>query len=108
MKRIVTLAALLAGIINLHAQSASEIPAGINALLSKNICNSCHKLDEKFIGPSYRELASKGNSAKEIAALIVQPNPENWPGYPPMAPMPHIDKKEVKRMADWIESLGGE
>ncbi len=47
----------------------------------------------------------KGNSEKEIMALIFEPNVENWPGYPPMSPMPHIDKAEVKKIAKWIKSL---
>ena len=106
MKRITTTAiAAMLICMTAAAQSADEIPAGINALLAKNICNSCHKLDEKFIGPSYRDLASKGNSEKEIAALIVEPNPSNWPDYPPMAPMPRLDKNEVKKIAKWIKSL---
>ena len=70
------------------------------------MCNACHKLDEKFVGPSYKDLAAKGNNAKQIAKLIVEPQPSNWPDYPPMTAMPHLDKDEVKEMAEWIESLG--
>ena len=87
------------------SQSA-DIPEDINQLLTKNMCNTCHKLDEKLIGPSYIELAKKNSNPKDITKLIQEPQPSNWPDYPPMAPMPFLDAKEVKVMAEWIGSLG--
>lgn len=94
----------IAGIVS----AQDEIPRNINYLLNKNICNTCHQLDEKLIGPSYKELASKGNSAKEIAELIKQPQPSNWPDYPPMAAMPYLQDKEVDKIAKWIATLASE
>jgi cytochrome c len=87
-------------------QGQKAIPADVNVLLNKYLCASCHKLDGKLIGPSYIELAQKGQSIKEVSALIVEPKPSNWPGYPPMAPMPHLPKEDVKKIATWIVSLG--
>jgi cytochrome c len=81
------------------------IPAEIQPLLTKYLCVACHKLEGKLIGPGYIELSSKSSSAKEIGALIVQPNPANWPGYPPMAAMPHLPKEDVEKIAGWIFSL---
>ena len=82
-----------------------EIPKEINQLLDKNICNTCHRLDERLIGPSYKELSKKGYDIKTTIELIANPNPENWPDYPPMAPMGHIDKKELKSIAKWLVEL---
>ena len=101
-KAIITLCFCIAATIG---YSQSEIPEDVNKLLTKNLCSACHKLDQKLVGPSYKELASKGNSEKEIIALIYEPNPSNWPDYPPMAPLPHLDKNEVKTIAKWIKSL---
>ena len=94
---------IIAALTNASAQE--QIPEEVNKLLTKNICNTCHKLDEKLIGPSYRELSAKGNDIKTTMELIAQPKPENWPGYPPMAPMGFVDKKELKVIAKWIVEL---
>ena len=106
MKSIISLLSFIA--FTCVAYGQDSVPTDIQALLDKNICSVCHKLDEKLIGPSYKELASKGYSEKEIAELIVTPIPANWPDYPPMAPMPHLDKGEVKKIAKWIYSLSSE
>ena len=82
-----------------------KIPEEVNKLLDKNICNTCHKLDERLIGPSYRELSAKGYDIKTTMELIAEPKPENWPDYPPMAPMGFVDKKELKVIAKWIVDL---
>ncbi len=104
MKHLMLLAFSLTLCVFTNAQDA--IPKEINTLLTKNICSTCHKLDERLIGPSYTELASKGNSVEEIMQLIAEPQPTNWPDYPPMAPMPFLDEKEVRKMAEWIAGLG--
>ncbi len=104
MKLLMIPAILLLSAITVSAQDS--IPEEINKLLTKNICNTCHKLDEKLIGPSYKDLASKGYDIKTTMELIANPKPENWPGYPPMAPMSYVDKKELKQIASWIVKLG--
>ena len=97
-----------ASFVAISSYGQAEIPKEINTLLTKNMCSSCHKLDEKLIGPSYKELASTKMKPKEIAALIVEPKPSNWPDYPPMAAMPYLKEDEVKKMAEWIASLSEE
>jgi cytochrome c len=90
---------------NVTMSQSTTIPDDINVLLNKFLCAACHKVDTKLIGPSYMELAQKSAGVKEMSDLIVQPNPANWPGYPPMAPMPHLPKEDVKKIATWIVSL---
>ena len=94
---------LLLGLPRTSAQDT--IPEEINTLLTKNICNTCHKLDEKLIGPSYKELAAKGYDVKTTMELIANPKPENWPDFPPMAPMTWVDKKELREIARWIVEI---
>ena len=67
-KRLITLAILIAPTI-LWGQ---DIPTGIKSLLDKHLCTTCHQLDAKLIGPSFYELAEKGQSDKEVAALIAE------------------------------------
>ena len=103
MKALLILTIVLTSSLALSAQV--EIPAAINGLLTKNICNTCHKLNEKLVGPSYIELAQKDQTVEEVSKLIKEPVPSNWPDYPPMATMPYLNDKEVKRIAEWIVSL---
>ncbi|MEP2024751.1 MAG: c-type cytochrome [Reichenbachiella sp.] len=78
----------------------------IKQLLEKNTCFTCHKQDEKLVGPSYAEIAKRNYSDERIVELIYKPEPENWPEYPaPMIALPHLDKKELLEIAHWINSL---
>lgn len=86
---------------------AQDIPADIQEILKKNICLTCHKVDAKLIGPSYKDVAKKGYTAEKMVELIYNPKPENWPGYPAMAPMKQVPKDDALKVAKWINSLGG-
>ncbi|MEY2963779.1 MAG: hypothetical protein RL754_1040 [Bacteroidota bacterium] len=83
----------------------ANIPADIKKLLATNTCLGCHKLDKKLVGPSYTEVAKRGYTADEIAALIVEPKPENWPDYTPMAPMAWVAEEDIAAIAQWIASI---
>ncbi|MBO6517259.1 MAG: cytochrome C [Bacteroidia bacterium] len=80
------------------------IPDDVQSALARNTCLSCHKADRKLIGPSYKEAASKLNSVEEIIELIHNPQPERWPGYPPMVGVP-VSDKDGETIARWILSL---
>lgn len=81
------------------------IPADVEKLLNEHICFSCHRPYDKLIGPSYYEVAKKGYSVERIIALVHTPEPDNWPGYPPMAPMPQVPTDDLTKIATWINSL---
>ena len=83
----------------------SAITSEIKSLLSKNTCLGCHKMDKKLIGPSFLAIAKRGYTDKELVQLIKEPVPENWSDYPPMAPMPWVEDKQLEAMAVWIASL---
>jgi hypothetical protein len=40
----------------------------------------------------------------EMEALIVMPKPENWPDYTPMAPMGHVPRTDIRKLAAWINT----
>lgn len=106
LKQVFAILVLVIGLCsNKSAQSPASIPAEVEELLKKYLCVSCHKVNEKLIGPSYIELAQKRYSVREISALIMEPQSSNWEGYPPMPPMPHLPKEDVKKIAMWIKSL---
>lgn len=87
------------------AQAQVKVPDDITALMNKNICSACHKVDARLVGPAYTEVAKKGYSDAKIVELIYKPVPENWPGYPPMAPMAQVPKEDALKLAKYINSL---
>lgn len=74
-------------------------------LIAKNGCTACHSIDQKIVGPSFKEVAKKGYTPERIVQLIYKPEPSNWPGYPPMTPMTNVPKDEAEKIAKWITEL---
>jgi cytochrome c len=90
---------------NQPAITAPEIPAAVNALLTKNGCVACHTIDHKLVGPSWQDIAAKKYSKKRILELVAKPEPGNWPGYPPMAPLPTAPKEDLNSIAAWLVKM---
>jgi cytochrome c len=91
---------------NAQAPTA-DIPAEMNALMSKYTCIACHRPNQRLVGPAYADVAKKNYSNEEIVNLIYNPVPTHWPGYPPMAPMKQVPKEDAMKLAVWINSLDG-
>lgn len=83
----------------------SEPPAEINALLQEHTCLTCHKVDERLVGPPYKQVALRNYTDEEIVELIYEPKPENWPDYPAMAALPNVPEEDALKIAAWINSL---
>lgn len=94
---------------NPPAPAKPKSPAAIEkeamALISKHTCNACHKTYERSVGPAYSEVAKRKYSTAQIVSLVHNPKPENWPDYTPMAPMIQVPKKDIEKIALWINSL---
>lgn len=86
-------------------RAQTEIPKGVNDLLVKHTCFTCHKADVKLIGPSWHEIAAKGLKKAELVQAVYSPDLSRWPGYPPMMPMPQVPKKDLEKIADWLVKL---
>jgi cytochrome c len=71
-------------------------------------CLSCHKEDEKLVGPSYREVAKKyAFNEKNISYLstkIIEGGSGVW-GQVPMTPHPDVSREKARQMASYILSL---
>lgn len=79
----------------------------VAVLLKKHACLACHAEGSKVIGPSYTDIAKRNYTNEQILALVYEPKPENWPEYATaMAPMSHVPKADVLKIAAWINSLG--
>jgi|SRR5210317_1617445 len=89
-------------------KGSTDIPSEVKTLLTTNTCLGCHRLDKKLIGPSYTDIAGKEYSVDELVRLMQEPQPENWPDYPPMASMSFVAVEDLTTIAEWIVQLGEE
>ena len=80
--------------------------AEVKPLLEKYTCTACHGTEKKQVGPPFMEIAKRGYSVDKTVGLIYKPQPGNWPEYAtPMAPMAHVPKADVEKIAQWIRTL---
>ncbi len=73
------------------------------ALANAKACMACHSVDNKLIGPAYKEVAAKGEGAEVLAASIKNGSSGKW-GPVPM-PANHVTDEEAALLAAWIASL---
>ncbi len=88
-----------------HAQVNAD---AAKALAEKNLCLACHKVEEKSVGPSFRDIAKKyQGDAKAQPALIAKLKKGGkgvW-GTVPMPPAKDVPDEDLKTMVAWILSL---
>ncbi len=102
--------------------AASLLPAGIvhadEALAKSKGCLSCHTVDKKLIGPTYKDIAKKFSGQKDAEAKLVgaimkgTPPPagagwqkEGKSTLPFMPPNAAVKADEASKLAKWILKL---
>src|SRR5262245_21644008 len=79
----------------------------VDELLKKHACLSCHAVDKKLVGPSYKEVAAKyGGQAgadKLLAEKIKKGGSGVW-GQIPMPPNAAVSDADINAMVKWILS----
>jgi cytochrome c len=78
-------------------------------LITKYDCLTCHKEQEKIVGPAYADVAAKYKSSPSgivdtLANKIIKGGSGNW-GSTPMTPHPAVSIDEAKAMAKYILSI---
>jgi cytochrome c len=90
-----------------HQMPTAELPG--KALIEKSDCKSCHIMDQKSAGPSYKDVAAKyraqTSAVDVLAAKIVKGGSGVW-GTTEMAAHPQIAVEDAKKMVEYILSLG--
>lgn len=78
------------------------------ALIAKSDCFACHKVQEKVLGPSYKDVAKKYENTKAnidyLANKIKVGGSGVW-GAVPMSPHPALSDDDAKAMVQYILSL---
>lgn len=77
-------------------------------LIAANDCFTCHRIEEKTLGPSYRQVAARyhyneGN-VENLAHSIMYGAKGLW-GDQQMTPHPDLEKRDAMAMARYILSL---
>lgn len=98
---------------DLAGQGHQVVP---ETILGKNIalsldCKSCHKVDEKSIGPSYLQVAQRYKKDSKASSLLIEKiikgGAGNW-GEVAMPAHPTLKEGDAKMIAAWVLSLGAE
>ena len=78
------------------------------ALMDKSDCNACHSVDNKIVGPSFKEIAAKYKSDKaavaKLSEKVIKGGSGNW-GEIPMSPHPQVSQADANEMVKYILSL---
>jgi cytochrome c len=95
-------------------QKTESAPAGETlsekamAIISKNDCATCHKIEEKVTGPAWRDVAKKyagvDTAVQYLAGKIISGGGGVW-GEIPMAPHPALSMEDAKTLAEYVMSL---
>jgi cytochrome c len=96
--------ALLVAVLGLAATSPAL--ADLALATSKN-CMSCHAVDRKVLGPSFKDVAAKYKDNKGavdmLATKIVKGGSGVW-GAVPMPANNQVSEAEAKKLAAWVLS----
>ena len=93
----------------LPAAQAQVNADAAKALAEKDLCLSCHKMEGKLVGPSFRDVAKKYQGVAEAQAKLVATVRKGGKGVWGTVPMPPAGKdvtdEDLKLVVAWILSL---
>jgi S-disulfanyl-L-cysteine oxidoreductase SoxD len=80
--------------------------ADVNATLSKYACSACHGIDNKIVGPSFKEIAIKQGSKSDAVVYLMGKIKSGSSGVYGSMPMPPqtLGEDELSKVAKWIAS----
>ena len=78
------------------------------ALATAKNCTSCHAVDKKVLGPSYKEVASKyagqADAVEKLSNKIMKGGAGAW-GPVPMPANSQVNADEARKLVTWILTL---
>lgn len=100
---------LLPSILVAATLAAVGAPAMANLeLAQKKACLACHQVDNKVVGPAYKDVAKKYKGQKGIEAKLAEKIMKGGKGAWGEVPMPantQVNEAEAKQLVSWILSL---
>ena len=100
MKAIYVSLLAAAGILSAGAVQADE------ALAKAKNCMACHSVEQKIVGPSYKDVAKKYTAKDEdkLVEKVLKGGKGSW-GEVPMPPNAAVKPEEAHKLVKWILSL---
>ena len=75
------------------------------ALAQASGCMACHQVDNKVVGPAYKDVAAKYRDQADAAGMLADKVKAGgvgaW-GQVPMPPQPTLTDDEVKSLVAWV------
>ena len=103
--------ALLIGLFSVMAMASANAPADAKAgeaLAKKDGCFTCHAVDNKVVGPAYKEVAAKYKGDKSAEAKLIEKVKKGGSGVWGQIPMPpnspQVKDEDIKTIVQWILS----
>ncbi|MGI9316131.1 MAG: c-type cytochrome [bacterium] len=96
------LTAITVALIGAGTVSASE------ELAQSSNCLACHNIDQKLVGPSFKEIAEKySGDAGAVDTLVdkVKNGGGGVWGQIPMPPNPAVSDEDAKALVEWLLSM---
>lgn len=104
MKSLISCVIVTASLTLAGSTFAAEVPA-----FAKAKCGTCHALDKKIIGPSYKDIAAKYKGDKDAVSKMVANITKGGAFGWKFAAMPPkglgASEAEIKTMAEFIAGL---
>ena len=90
----------------ISAAALVSAPAMANLdLAKKSNCMSCHTVDKKLVGPSYKDVAAKyagkADAVKTLSAKVKAGGKGAW-GEIPMPPNANVKDADIETLVKWI------
>jgi cytochrome c len=105
MKKLVS-ALVIGGVAAVVAAPASA--QNVDDLLKKYACLSCHAVDKKLVGPSYKDVAAKyrgqAGAEKSLAEKVKKGGQGVW-GPIPMPPNASVPDADLNAMVKYVLSV---
>ena len=76
------------------------------AIEAKSDCATCHKINERVVGPSFKEIAEKYAGVDDamidsLAGKVISGGAGNW-GPTPMTPHPNLSKEDARTVVKYV------
>ena len=108
MKAFVITAAA-ASTLMLAGQAGAADAKAAEALAQKSGCLACHSVNNKVVGPSYKDIAAKYKGDKAAEAKLIEKVKKGGSGVWGQIPMPpnspHVKDQDIKTIVQWILSV---
>jgi cytochrome c len=78
--------------------------ADVSSILSKNACSACHGIDNKIVGPSFKEIVAKQGGKADAVTYLTAKIKSGGSGVYGSMPMPaqSLSDVDAKKVATWI------